>query len=132
MSRNACRHCGGGAVDLVMHEENCVANPDNKPVPYRPSNGTEGDWFHGKFCHRCEYQAQAVEDPCGNGCEVLAASLAFSIDEDGYPGEWISDPDGKNPRCTKFCEIGTGTHEQRAKDQARYDAAMAEMKAAQQ
>lgn len=25
--REKCRHCGGGAVDLMAHEENCVMRP---------------------------------------------------------------------------------------------------------
>jgi hypothetical protein len=28
MAQKKCRHCGGGAVDLMEHEQNCVMRPE--------------------------------------------------------------------------------------------------------
>jgi hypothetical protein len=27
-----CRHCGGGHVDIIDHEQNCLSNPDVRPA----------------------------------------------------------------------------------------------------
>lgn len=99
----------------------------SETIPYRPSNGTEGEAFEAKWCQRCEYEAEFRKSPNALGCEILTRAVAFSE----FPPEWISDPDGSNPRCTRFRLEGTGTHEQAAADLARYQAAMAEMKASQ-
>ncbi len=29
--REACKHCGGGSIDMAMHEENCVSKPSHEP-----------------------------------------------------------------------------------------------------
>ena len=100
--------------------------------PYRPSNSTEGDAFESKFCRKCEYEAQARRDETCSGCDTLGMVMAFSIDDEHYPEEWISDADGSNPRCTRFRKEGTGTWEQYHADKARYDAAMAETRAARE
>lgn len=72
---------------------------------YRPSNGTEGDAFMTEFCYRCE-RDRAHQESGGeqDGCPIIANSLAFSIDEPGYPGEWIVDVSG--PKCTAFIPSG--------------------------
>ena len=67
--------------------------------PYRPSNGDEGMWFMDKFCDRCR-RDDAFQRGVGDSCPIAAASLAFDIEEPGYPSEWIEDEDG--PRCTAF------------------------------
>lgn len=99
--------------------------------PYRPSNGTEGEAFESNWCRRCEYEAQARRDEYNSGCDTLGLVMALSIDDEHYPKEWISDADGSNPRCTRFRKEGTGTWEQYHADRERYEAALAEMRAAQ-
>lgn len=69
---------------------------------YRPSNGSEGDWFCDKFCMNCihgkyEHTGNIDDDPC----EILSNSLIHDITEPGYPKEWIYDLNGK-PTCTSF------------------------------
>lgn len=103
----------------------------SETIPYRPSNGTEGEGFEAKWCQRCEYERKARESEVESGCDILGLALALDIDNPAFPEHWISDPDGSNPRCTRFRLEGTGTHEQIASDLARYHAAMAEMKASQ-
>lgn len=72
--------------------------------PYRPSNGTEGEWFDHLFCARCwrDRKFRQTEDAAG-GCPIIAAALSFSIDHPLYPPEWIEDAAG--PRCTAFSPI---------------------------
>lgn len=94
---------------------------------YRPSNGTEGDWFASKFCGKCERERrwrEREEDPCS----ILVNSYALAIDHPDYPKEWIEDESG--PRCTAFREEGAPSQERLDRDRARYEAALAEMRAA--
>jgi hypothetical protein len=68
-------------------------------APYRPSNGTEGIDFQARWCDRCKRDA-AYRAGTGNSCPIVAATLAYNIDEPSYPKEWIRDETG--PRCTAF------------------------------
>jgi hypothetical protein len=71
---------------------------------YRPSNGSEGEWFTAAFCSRCDRDKR--ED---RPCTILGRTFAHDIDEPGYPKEWVHDA-GKwpgNPRCTAFVERGS-------------------------
>jgi hypothetical protein len=82
-----------------------------KTIPYRPSNGTEGDGFIAHFCFNCERNRD--ED-----CPILAATFAFDVDDPEYPKEWVQDespeldpedglPVGAgNARCTAFAPRG--------------------------
>lgn len=70
--------------------------------PYRPSNGTEGDYFHAASCARCtKWERSADPDDCDRGCHIEAYALAYDIDDVEYPDEWIIGPDGQ-PTCTAF------------------------------
>lgn len=106
---------------------------DKSTKPYRPSNSTEGAWFEREFCSKCEYSVEERKPNAdmADSCHIHGSALAFGIDEPGYPAEWVSDPDGSKPRCTKFRLEGTGTWEQAAADQERYEQAMADMREAQ-
>jgi len=77
--------------------------------PYRPSNGSEGDFFMDKFCYRCKHDAvfQRTQDG-DDGCQIILASMTFDTEEEGYPKEWISDDAVGliNPRCTAFERSG--------------------------
>ncbi|WP_417534161.1 hypothetical protein [Marinobacterium stanieri] len=64
--------------------------------PYRPSNGTEGDYFMAKFCDRCRGDAN-------NSCSIIAATMMFDIADPNYPAEWVEDESG--PHCTAFQPI---------------------------
>ena len=82
-----------------------------KTRPYRPSNGTEGAIFDDAWCARCEHDAAWRRDESAVPCDILSRSLAYGINDPGYPIEWIED-DGPydqdtNPRCTAFVETGT-------------------------
>lgn len=96
--------------------------------PYRPSNSTDGCAFEAKFCARCEAGREWREHE-RNACDIQCRALAFGIEDDGYPSEWIEEESG--PRCTAFREEGSPAQEQIDSDRARYEAALAEMRAAQ-
>jgi len=59
--------------------------------PYRPGNGTEGDFFMAAHCDSCGKQPT---------CKIPMLTMTFDEDEIGYPPEWVEDDDGSNPRCT--------------------------------
>ena len=67
---------------------------------YRPSNGTEGDYFMGKFCYQCihdnpDYNVSAPR------CDIMTATMCYDINDKEYPKEWTYD-DNNEPICTKF------------------------------
>lgn len=62
---------------------------------YRPSNGSEGDWFINKYCMNCIHENEAT----GKCCDILTATHVYDVDEPEYPAEWIYDEHGK-PKCT--------------------------------
>jgi hypothetical protein len=87
--------------------------------PYRPSTGTEGDWFDARFCDRCAHDAAwrehedlqytnprlagfieqrgAAPEPC----EILSNALCFGVDDEGYPRDtWVYFND--KPTCLAF------------------------------
>lgn len=76
--------------------------------PYRPANGTEGDFFMERFCYRCkrDEKFQKTMD-AEDGCTIIAASMMFEPKESGYPKEWIADDACglENPRCTALEKI---------------------------
>lgn len=66
---------------------------------YQPSNGSEGDWFTGKFCWQCIH---CDPDPEGaKQCDILCKSLVFDTKDEEYPSEWTYDDNGK-PTCTAW------------------------------
>ena len=68
---------------------------------YRPSNGTEGAIFESRWCEKC-VRDRAYRESDGNkpGCEILAMTGAYKVDEPGYPSEWVYGAEG--PMCTAF------------------------------
>ena len=65
---------------------------------YRPANGAEGDFFMEQFCNRCIH-----DDPDNlKLCSIIAASMSFDVEEEGYPDDWRCGENG--PICTKFKE----------------------------
>lgn len=79
---------------------------------YQPSNASEGESFISDWCGYCE------RDKCQNGskpmdecfgddfCEILGATMAFGINDEEYPSEWVK-IDGA-PQCRAFVQLGDG------------------------
>jgi hypothetical protein len=74
-----------------------VKSPDEPPLLYRPSNGTEGECFTAEWCEHCS------KDDHDNEvfCDILTRTTAFSIDDPEYPREWCYGDTGQ-PICTAF------------------------------
>jgi hypothetical protein len=82
---------------------------DEVGASYRPSNGTEGDFFFDRFCFHCERDRKFQEGGDGSeGCDILARTFALDEDDPNYPTEWVwADEDGDVvPVCTAFLPIG--------------------------
>lgn len=59
--------------------------------PYRPSNGTEGDFFIEVQCGGCVKRKT---------CRIPRLTMLYDEAHPLYPKEWVSDDDGQNLRCT--------------------------------
>lgn len=57
--------------------------------PYRPSNGTEGEYFEATWCRDCKHR---------EGCDIFLNAMLFSKNEPQYPKELVYGEDG-HPRC---------------------------------
>jgi hypothetical protein len=73
---------------------------------YRPSNGTEGDYFMSKFCYQCihdnpDYNAKEPR------CEIMTLTMCLDLNDKEYPKEWCYGEDGK-PKCTNFVKWDWG------------------------
>lgn len=78
---------------------------------YQPCNGSEGEWFHNKFCYKC---AKFPHDSdAKNQCQIVLATMAYDIDEPEYPKEWRYVND--KPICTAFKDRDEFNAERRAK-----------------
>lgn len=71
---------------------------------YRPTSGSEGLSFTGKFCDHCKREAKYRETDDGDdACPIQTAAMSFESFEPEYPKEWVQDDDaGSNARCTAF------------------------------
>lgn len=56
---------------------------------YRPSNGTEGECFQDAWCEKCKADRAFRESGEEPGCDIIARSMAFNVDEPEYPREWV-------------------------------------------
>jgi hypothetical protein len=63
--------------------------------PYRPSNGSEGDYFQENHCSTCHHNDD------DNGCPIFNGSLMRDIGEPGYPSQWVHGEDGWG-KCLAF------------------------------
>ena len=71
-------------------------------TPYRIGNGTEGDWFLGRFCFQCVHDAMYRETgDGGDGCDILTRAVMHEVGEKKYPEEWTYNWAGR-PCCTGF------------------------------
>lgn len=74
--------------------------------PYRPSNDTEGMMFMEHWCDRCARDAATRNGKPEHGCPILAATLAFDVDDPDYPNAWIRQANDTEwpgtARCTEF------------------------------
>lgn len=67
---------------------------------YRPSSGTEGDWFMGQFCNQCRKHCET------RPCRILGQSLGYDTSDRGYPWQLQRDSEGYIT-CSAFVERKT-------------------------
>lgn len=67
---------------------------------YRPSNGTEGDFFMNAWCKDCTKRGNG---DTGNDCNIIILSFAFNLEDKEYPKEIQIAEDG-HPCCTAFSD----------------------------
>lgn len=80
--------------------------------PYRPSNGTSGYAFIDRWCGACQRDAAFQADPEGaDGCEIVAATFRYTVDDPRYPKEWVT-INGRSG-CTAFVSKGRDVPEPR-------------------
>lgn len=73
---------------------------------YRPSNGTEGDWFTSNHCDHCMNENP---DPDSKPkCDILSRTMIFDLHESEYPAEWCYN-DQNQPTCTAYKKWDWGT-----------------------
>ena len=61
-----------------------------EPRKYRPSNGTEGDWFVERNCRSCVHgKYEHTGDTNDKPCEILSRSFLFDVNDKEYPAEWV-------------------------------------------
>jgi len=80
-------------------------------MKYQPSNGTEGEWFMGQFCHKCIKMPKSME--AENQCWILGRTFFYDIDDPKYPEQWQRDEEGVT--CTAFKSREEFNTERRAK-----------------
>ena len=75
------------------------------PRSYRPSNGTEGDFFMSQWCAHC-----ALNNLDDDFCVIQMLALTHDIDDDEYPSEWIY----RNgiPICTAYLHTADANGEE--------------------
>lgn len=77
---------------------------------YQPANGTEGEWFIGKWCCQCERDKSLSEglpiEECDDDqkCDIVFRSMTYNKDEPEYPNEWRIQ--NGRPVCTAFVPLG--------------------------
>ena len=76
------------------HAEMCKKDAGK---PYRPANGTEGDWFFEEECRGCIHQSDFEEYHI---CETESLSFRVSKYDPLYPIELQYGPDGQ-PCCRR-------------------------------
>ncbi len=72
--------------------------------PYRPCNGSEGEFFHSMWCENCDrdkvMNGTATIDDADNDPDLYCEILNRSYRDDPLP-EWKRGDDGQ-PMCTEF------------------------------
>lgn len=72
---------------------------------YRPSNGTEGEYFMAEHCYQCIHENPKAD--AKPKCEIITLVMCFDTKDKEYPKEWCYDENG-DPTCTKFTKWDWG------------------------
>lgn len=66
---------------------------------YRPSNGSEGDWFINEYCMNCIHENPSQESK--HKCDILTFTFCLDLNDKDYPSEWTYN-EKHEPICTAF------------------------------
>lgn len=73
---------------------------------YRPSNGTEGEYFRAQTCYRCvkDHDWHGPDQDGGDSCPILMSAIAgeFSYPNELGPPEWSYDDERGRYECAGF------------------------------
>lgn len=95
----------------IFVEQHAEALKERAGEKYRPSNGTEGDFFFDAWCRNCQRDKAMREGidvfDCDDDerCEIIALTFALDVDDKDYPHQWQYGKDGQ-PCCTAFVPAG--------------------------
>lgn len=83
------------------------AMAEDAGLPYRPSNGEEGQIFYEAWCSECARDAGADVENCDDNqrCEIIGRTLSCDIKDPNYPTEWQYSKSGQ-PCCTAWVPAG--------------------------
>ncbi len=77
--------------------------------PYRPHNGSEGEYFHAMWCEECArdkvFNGEATTEDADKDPDLYCEILSRSFRSDEPLPEWNYGDDGQ-PRCTQFAPKG--------------------------
>ena len=68
---------------------------------YRPTSGSEAESFQHAFCDKCIHDRSFRTGNSDKGCSILLHAWIYTVEDKGYPNEWIYDENGR-PTCTSF------------------------------
>ena len=68
--------------------------------PYQPSNGTEGMGFIEIWCFSCKKDENYRKGDYANGCQIVADTFAYNVDDPLYPKEWQYCTESHRSWCT--------------------------------
>jgi hypothetical protein len=78
--------------------------------PYRPCNGSEGEYFLSMWCEECErdkvMSGQATVEDADHDPDLYCEILNRSFRTDEPLPEWVYGEDGQ-PMCTQFVALGS-------------------------
>ena len=83
--------------------------PNSPGQPYRPCNGTEGEFFMSMWCEECERDkvltGRATDEQANHDPSLYCEIIGRSFRSDEPLPEWTYGKDGQ-PCCTKFVPRG--------------------------
>ena len=87
-------------TDALFTDDHAELNKKHVGEKYRPSNGSEGEMFMGRWCVKCS--EDELNDETGEGgCKIIADAFCYSLTDENYPAEWQYGEDGQ-PLCSAF------------------------------
>lgn len=110
----------------IYQESQAAMAVEQAGKPYRPCNGSEGEYFISNWCGTCERDHGMLKglplEECDDNriCDIIARTFALSEDDPNYPTEWVFAADG-HPCCTAHVPEGEPLPKTIIKDERTLD-----------